>query len=304
MTTAATYEELRWACATHNRAGRHEEALACAEEAWRRFPEQRHYSWWLIAYANVALGRLSDAVNALEVAEAENRLWRIGPLRSPVMEPLSKDPRFAELLARVDARIAARGFQPRLLIAEPHPPDPDAPLLLGLHGATSVAEDYHPHWLPATALGCVVASAQSTQPAKESAFCWDDPKQTRRDVAALLPQLPVHGDVVLTGFSQGAAIALDLALAGDVVRASGVIGVGPSYPPSTSFPMAKRPLRVVILRGTEDPWGSGIPGTVEALRAAGHRVHVDEVPGLGHDYPADFAGRLPGLLAAAGLRMP
>ena len=302
MTAATTYEELRWACATHNRAGRHEEALACAEEAWRRFPEQRHYSWWLVAYANVALGRLSDAVDALEAAEAENRLWRIGMMRSPVMEPLGQEPRFADLLTRAEARIAACGFRPRLLVAEPDPPDPGAPLLLGLHGATSIAEDYHPHWLPASALGCIVASAQSTQPAKEDAFCWDDREQARRDVAALLPQLPVHGVVVLTGFSQGAAVALDLALADDVVRASGVIGVGPSYPPSTSFPAARRPLHVVILRGADDPWGRSIPGTVEALRTAGHRVHVDEVPGLGHDYPADFAERLPGLLAAAGLR--
>ena len=302
MATAATFDDLRQACVAHNRAGRHEEALACAGEAWRQFPEQRHYSWWLVAYANVALGRLSDAVDALEAAEAENRLWRIGMLRSPVMEPLGQEPRFAELLARTEARIAARGFRPRLLVAEPDPPDPGAPLLLGLHGATSVAEDYQPHWLPATALGCIVASAQSTQPAREDAFCWDDREQTRRDLAALLPQLPVHGEVVLTGFSQGAAAALDLALSGDVVRASGLIGVGPSYPPSTSFPAAERPLRVVILRGAEDPWGRSIPGTVEALRAAGHQVHVDEVPGLGHEYPTDFAERLPGLLAAAGLR--
>jgi acetyl esterase/lipase len=83
-----------------------------------------------------------------------------------------------------------------------------------------------------------------------------------------------------------------------------VIGVGPSYPPSTGFPAAERPLRVVILCGADDSWGRSIPGTVETLRAAGHQVHVEEVPGLGHDYPADFAERLPGLLAAAGLRAP
>jgi hypothetical protein len=71
MATAATFDDLRQACVAHNRAGHHEEALACAEEAWLRFPEQRHYSWWLVAYANVALDRLSDAVDALEAAEAE-----------------------------------------------------------------------------------------------------------------------------------------------------------------------------------------------------------------------------------------
>jgi predicted esterase len=302
MPDAATFEDLREACSAHNRAGRHEEALAAAEEAWRRFPERRHYSWWLVVYANVALGRLTDAVAALEATEAENQLWRIGPLRQAGMEPLRAEPRFTALLARAEARIAARAFRPRLLVAEPEPPDPGAPLLLGLHGAASVADDYHQRWLPAARLGCIVASVQSSQPATEDAFCWDDRDHVRRDLAAVLPELPPHGEVVLTGFSQGAGVALELALAGDVVPASTVIGVGPAYPPSTRFPVAGRALNVVILHGTEDPWGRSVSGTVEALRAAGHRVLVEEVPGLGHDYPADFGQRLPGLLAAAGLR--
>jgi poly(3-hydroxybutyrate) depolymerase len=255
-----------------------------------------------VTYANLALGRLDGAVTALETAEAENQLWRIGLLRQPEMEPLRAEPRFAALLARVEARIAAHAFEPRLIVAEPEPPDPRAPLLLGLHGATSVAGDYQARWLPAARLGCVVASVQSSQPAREDAFCWDDRHHVRRDLAAVLPGLPPHGEVVLTGFSQGAAVALELALAGDVVPAAALIAVGPSYPPSARFPEAARVLNVVILRGLDDPWGRSVPGTVEALRAAGHQVHVEEVPGLGHDYPADFAGRLPGLLAAAGVR--
>ena len=302
MTAAPTFDELRIACQAHNREGRHEEALAAAEEAWRRFPERRHFSWWLVAYSNLALGRPAGALAALEAAEAQNHLWRIGILRHGVFEPLRAEPRFTALLGRAEARIAAQGFRPRLLVAKPDPSATDAPLLLGLHGATSVADDYHRRWLPAVGLGCIVASVQSSQPATESAFCWDDRDQVRRDLAAVLPEVPAHGEVVLAGFSQGAAIALELALAGDVVPASAVIGVAPSYPPDTRFPEARLALHVVILRGSEDDWGRSVPGTVEALRAAGHRVRVEEVPGLGHDYPDDFADRLPALLAAAGLR--
>jgi dienelactone hydrolase len=304
MTAARTFDDLRIACHAHNREGRHEDALAAAEEAWRRFPERRHFTWWLVAYTNLALGRPAGALAALEEAEAQNHLWRTGILRHGVFEPLRAEPRFTALLGRAEARIAAHGFRPRLLVAEPDPPGSGAPLLLGLHGATSTADDYHDHWLPAVGLGCIVASVQSSQPATESAFCWDDRDQVRRDLAAILPEVPAHGQVVLAGFSQGAAIALELALAGDVVPASGVIGVAPSYPPGTRFPDAKRPLSVVILRGSEDDWGRSVPGTVDALRAAGHHVQAEEVPGLGHDYPADFADRLPALLAAAGVRAP
>jgi hypothetical protein len=302
MTAAPTFDDLRNACHAHNREGRHDEALAAAEEAWRRFPERRHFSWWLVAYTNLALGRPGEALAALEAAEAQNQLWRIGILGHGVFEPLRAEPRFTALLGRAEARIATRGFRPRLLVAEPDPLASDAPLLLGLHGATSIADDYHGHWLPAVGLGCIVASVQSSQPATESAFCWDDRDQVRRDLAAVLPRVPPHGQVVLAGFSQGAAIALELALAGDVVPASGVIGVAPSYPPDTRFPEAQRPLQVVILRGSEDDWGRSVPGTADALRAAGHHVQVEEVPGLGHDYPADFPDRLPVLLAGAGIR--
>ncbi|TMC04760.1 MAG: hypothetical protein E6J41_24065 [Chloroflexi bacterium] len=302
MTTAPTFDDLRWACAVHNGEGNHEEALACAEEAWRRFPERRHFSWWLVAYTYVAMGRPADAIAALEAAEAENCLWRIGMLRNDVFDPLRAEPGFAAVLARAEARIAARGYRPRLLVAAPEPPVGRPRVLLGLHGATSAAEDFHRHWLPAAALGCAVASAQSTQPATERAFCWDDHDQARRDLAAVLPDLPVHDEVVLAGFSQGAALALELALAGDLVRASGVIGVAPSFPPATRFPETARPLRVALLRGSDDPYGIGVPATADALRAAGHTVHVEEVAGVGHDYPADFAERLPDLLAAAGVR--
>jgi hypothetical protein len=302
MTAATTFDDLRWACVEHNRAGRHEDALAAANEVWQRFPERRHYSWFLVAYTSMLLGRHLDAVAAIEAAEAENRLWRAGALRNAQFDALRAEPRFIALLDRLDARIAARGFRPRLLVATPEGHRADAPLLLGLHGATSVAQDLHRQWLPALALGCAVASAQSSQPATEEAFCWDDRDLVHRDLRALLPELPPHGEVVLTGFSQGSAAALDLALAGDVVPARGVIGVAPSYPPGAGFPDAAGPLRVVILRGLDDPWGRTVPATVESLRAGGHTVRLEDVPGLGHDYPPDFAQRLPGLLAAAGVR--
>jgi dienelactone hydrolase len=302
MTTAPTFDDLRWTCALYNGEGRHEEALACAEEAWGRFPERRHVSWWLVAYTNMQLGRPSDALSAIEAAEAANSLWRIGLLDNEVFDPLRQEPRFAGLLARAEARIAARGFEARLISAFPEPPAPDMPLLLGLHGAAAVAEDFHRHWLPAVELGCVVASVQSSQPATDGTFCWDDSHLARRDLAAVLPDLPARGEVVLAGFSQGAAIALDLALSGEVDRVTGVIGVAPSYTRTAGYPEGARPLRVAILHGADDPWAIGVPATVEALRAAGHQVHVDAVPGLGHGYPDDFAERLPLLLSAAGVR--
>ena len=65
MTTAATFDDLRPTCHARNREGKHEEALAAAEEARLRFPERRDLSRYLVACTNVAMGRLAGAIAAM-----------------------------------------------------------------------------------------------------------------------------------------------------------------------------------------------------------------------------------------------
>ncbi|HKA48315.1 MAG TPA: alpha/beta fold hydrolase [Candidatus Dormibacteraeota bacterium] len=290
----------------HYNSGRPSEALAVAERAWDSFPERRGYTCMLLAVAQCGLGRADAALEVLEGAESENHLWRLQLLRMPELESLRADPRFDALTRRAQARVAARNFQPRLLLAEPEPAVTNPTLLLGLHGASSTADEYHRHWLPATRLGCMVASPQSTQPATESTFCWDDRRQVRRDLESWIDKLPEHAETVLTGFSQGALVALELALTGDPAPAIGVIAVAPSFPPPERLPDSTVTLNVEIVYNAGDLWGRRVPVTAEALRSRGHRVTVEELPGLGHDFPHDFAERLPVLLRRAreGIRAP
>jgi len=65
MTTAATFDDLRPTCHARNREGKHEEALAAAEEARLRFPVRRDLSRYLVACTNVAMGRLAGAIVAM-----------------------------------------------------------------------------------------------------------------------------------------------------------------------------------------------------------------------------------------------
>src|SRR5262252_2268344 len=230
MTIGDDFSALRDQFWQHYTSGRRQEALAVAERAWDGFPERRGYAWLFLAAAHCGLGRPEAALEALERAESENHLWRLQLLRVPELESLRADPRFGALAGRAQARVASRNFQPRLLLAEPEPANTKPTLLLGLHGATSTADEYHRHWLPATRLGCMVASAQSSQPATDTAFCWDDRSQVRRDLESLIDNLPEHSEIVLTGFSQGALVALDVALTGEPLAAAGVIAVAPSFP--------------------------------------------------------------------------
>jgi pimeloyl-ACP methyl ester carboxylesterase len=208
-----------------------------------------------LAVAHCGLGSADAALEVLERAESENHIWRLHLLRLPELESLRADPRFDALTKRAQARVASRNFQTRLLLAEPEPAATSPTLLLGLHGATSTADEYHRHWLPATRLGCVVASPQSSQPATESAFSWDDRSQVRRDLESVVDKLPEHGEIMLTGFSQGALVALELALTGDLLPAAGVIAVAPSFPPPERLPDSTSSLDVKIVYGTGDSWG-------------------------------------------------
>src|SRR5262249_39150527 len=135
---------------------------------------------------------------------------------------------------------------------------------------------------------------------------WDDRSQVRRDLESVINKLPEHAEVVLTGFSQGAHVALELALTGDLLRAAGVIAVAPSFPPPERLPDSTATLNVEIVYGTGDSWGRTVPASVEALRRPGHRVTVAELPDLGHEFPPDFDERLPALLRRAreGVRAP
>ncbi len=269
MTTADHFSELRDAFWRNYRKGSYVAALGIAEQSWTAHPERRGYTWLLRAAALCSLQHADEAMAVLWQAEMHNHLWRSGLLNLPELDRLRGRPDFQALLDRVRERVAGCDFQPQLLLTEPDPGIANPCLLFGFHGAGSTVSDYHTHWLPAAHIGCLIASAQSSQPATETTFCWDDPNQVRRDVQQLATKLPAHGEIVLTGFSQGAAVALRLALAGDLLPARGVIAVAPGYPPNTEFPQGRQPLAVTIVRGEADSYGRTVPTTVKALEEAG-----------------------------------
>jgi predicted esterase len=172
-----------------------------------------------------------------------------------------------------------------------------APLLLVLHGATGDATRELERWRPATQLGFIVAAGQSSQPATADGFCWDPPRErVWADLREIVDMLPPHARVVIAGFSQGAWVALNLGLSGDLVQAGSVVMVAPFAGSAENLERAWRRMKVSILTGQEDVYRRGVEGLAEELRRRGHHVGLEVIPGLGHAYPADFESRLPGLL--------
>src|SRR5579864_919096 len=101
-------------------------------------------------------------------------------------------------------------------------------MVLVLHGARGTAAEELERWRSATELGYIVAAAQSSQPATADTFCWDPPRErVRQDFDTIVRMLPAHGRVVMAGFSQGAWVALYLALEARLVISGSVVMVAP-----------------------------------------------------------------------------
>lgn len=114
--------------------------------------------------------------------------------------------------------------------------------------------------------------------------------------------LPAHGRVVLSGFSQGAWVALQAALRSDILQPAGVVMVAPFLAGRERLEPSGRRLRIAMILGDEDPMIRNPDRVIDALVARGHHVDVVRLAGLGHVYPGDFAERLPHLLESVTRR--
>jgi predicted esterase len=256
--------------------------------------ERPDWEWYQQSSEQVGAGQLDAAEDRIEAALQAGHLMRVSLLLAPALEPLRGRARFESLAAEARRRIDALALEPKVLVANP---GRLAPLLLTLHGATGNAVDELERWRPATELGWIVAAGQSSQPATESGFCWDPPRERIwRDLRAISAMLPPHGRVIVAGFSQGAWIALNTALKADIIVAGAAIMVAPFAGPDPNLPPAWRRLRISILVGEDDVYRDPVERLAKLLKEREHHVFLDVVNGLGHAYPADFVERLPALL--------
>lgn len=257
--------------------------------------ERPDWEWYQRASAEVAAGRLDSAEQITADALVAGHLWRVSLLEAPTLEPLQGRPKFEAIAKEARRRAKALHLEPKVMIAAPAR-SAAAPLLLVLHGATGNAAAELERWLPASKLGFIVAAAQSSQPATADGFCWDPPRaRIWQDLQAIARMLPQHARLVIAGYSQGAWVALHLALEATLLVAGSVVMVAP-FAGSDRLPPAWRRLNISILTGEQDVYRAGVERLAEDLRKREHHVSFQVIDGLGHAYPPDFAARLPKLL--------
>lgn len=294
-------------------ANRDTDALALAMEIAERFPEQSAESSYLLACAYNRVGQEEEALRALERALDRGTCWnRSLLLWSPTLKPLQNRPRFHRILDRsktmmealeVGTRVGVAVFPPQTVEKAPAPP-----LLLSLHGGADIPGEHDGYWAAAAGRGVLVAVAQSSQRRSSDTFWWGgppepfDPERSEQDVYAAYDEVRARcafdgARVVLGGFSQGAVLAVSLALQNRPFPIHGFACVGPGVEPLEPLmplmePAGARGLRGWILAGEAERGLGLVTRLSDALNTHGVPCQLEVVQGIGHEFPDDFDARL------------
>lgn len=291
-------------------AGDYARALGLALETRQRHPTRAARAEYWIACLQCKLGRPDEALSTLEASLEAGRWPNPDRLRSdPDLEPIREHPRLLRVLDLCEHRRHAQQAtaRPELRVRSPaasslaaHPP-----LLVALHMRGGDAEETLYHWRTAIDEGAILAAPQGSHVEGPYEFAWgpDSEAEIGAHVAALQRERTFDRErVVLAGASQGARLAVSLALRGSPLESRGFIAVvgAPELDATllaAAARAARRGLRGVFLTGTSD-FGRGTVERAHAdVTAAGVDARIEVVPGLGHAFPVDFGERLRSALA-------
>jgi len=261
----------------------------------------------LVAYELARMQAMSgdeSAAMATLVKASDRGLWWAPELMvsEAAFGALSERDAFKEIVRQSTRLRSAARARPRMVVFEPAG-EPRAVLLV-LHPRNGRAGAFAGHWRDAAGMGYRVVVPDSGQLFGIDTFCWDDIDssllQVQESVQANRPQ-GKEWPIVLAGFSQGAALAIWLALSGQI-PARKFLAINPGFatiPPIDSFVSEAhaRHVRGRLLVGELDGDLPEASRLSDRLLRAGLDVSLEKVMGLGHDMPRPFRPHLTRMLS-------
>jgi predicted esterase len=282
-------------------SGDYSAALDRLNQSAQAFPDQAPQ----LNYIRICLLALTApapvALSALQHALEQGYWYPPATLHTdPDLAGLQADPEFERLVAVCAGRFdqAARTTRPeRIVLPPPHDTPAPYPDLLAFHGRNAAAASSQPYWESLAERGWLVALFQSSQVVGVGSYAWDDRQRSieeaRQHFDELSSSYPVHWQrLVLAGFSQGAGLAIWLALH-KLLPATGFIAVAPYLhgvedliEQPQAIP-ANRP-RGYLLTGDLDQHQEMFAQIEKLLHARQISYQREKRPHLEHDFPADF----------------
>lgn len=274
--------------------GKYADALEVAEKLAIEYPERdgNTYYWRICLYA--ITGQRELALQVFEEALKRDVWWAEEQLRSdPDLDSIQGDPQFERLILLSHEKHKQATAEPELFVYQPNGTGP-FPLLIALHGRYGNAERDVSYWKSAVAHGWILAMPQSSQPSASLSFVWDDRQKAMDEIAnhfdSLIEKYPIDNNkVVLAGFSQGAARAIELVMSRRI-KANGFLAVVPStidlneLGTWTDWSEA----RGVLVSGGRDPRYEMFQQINAIFLQKEVPLIFENYPEMSHEFPNDF----------------
>lgn len=277
---------------------KYSEALTLAEEIADDYPEQdARTAFWLICMRNMT-GQPEWALQTFEEALSRGLWWAEFLLRSDSdLASLQSNEEFERLVKRSEEmhRQAEANAKPELPVYQPEG-EGQFPLLIVLGPRMNIPAFDVRDWSVALKLGWMVALPVSTQMATPISHTWDDRKKAFNEIEAHYqtliqdPRVDVSR-IVIAGFSQGAARAIELVMSGRL-QARGFFAVVPgkldfAELESWSTSDVCKARGVLISGGKDTDYGRFIQ-----IKEVFDRHHLpllfENFPEMAHQIPDDF----------------
>ena len=290
--------------------GKYGEALTLAEKAAAMFPGKDERTTYWKACLRSRLGEWSEALQLLNEATRRGLWWSEEGLKTETdLDPVRERPEFKIFLAECERmkHVADRTAKPELTVLTPtdYSPKEARPVMIAFHPRGEDFEDFVRLWRHALSKGVIVAFPRSSQLFTSHSRCWDDLARSEREVSEMYSQLNStykldKEKIILSGFSQGATLAIYLALK-KRIRVRGFIAVAPASTviPShseefASFVKATRipGLKGWLLVGDKDRFFERVSVLHSSMKQSGLLSEYNVERGLAHNYPDDFAVKL------------
>ena len=274
--------------------GKYADALAVAEKLAMEYPEREAntFYWRICLYA--VTGQKQRALQAFDEALKRGVWWAEERLRSDSdLDSLQGDPEFERLVNLSEEKHMHATADPELFVYQLEGIGL-FPLLNVLHARNSSAERDVPFWKSALKHGWMLAMPQSSQPSSPLSFVWDDREKSMNEIAkhldTLIENYPIDAHkIVIAGFSQGAARAIELVMS-QRIKANGFIAVVPGTIDIDELNRRADSTKVrgVLISGGRDPRYEMFQQIKEIFEQKDIPLMFENYPEMAHEFTNDF----------------
>jgi predicted esterase len=297
---------------------KYQDSLKVAMEAAKQFPDGAARTTFWIACLNSRLGKLDQALEALDEGLKKGAWWHEDTLSDADLDPIRGKPEFDRIKSESQhlKDRSAKVSKPDLLVMDPRISNTDPwPVLIVLHqrGGDRPSQTAR-QWSSVLQRGVGLAVPWSSQVYEPDRRCWDNLEIAEKDLMWMHSQLSKHKDIdlqkiIVAGFSQGAAVSIYVSLK-RILTSKGFVAVAPSdwvvpeaqraverdrpSPAFTSFVQSSNAegIRGCIFIGENDPFLKKIEFLKGEMVDRGLECKYSVELGIGHEYPRNFDERL------------